>query len=221
MDKIESLSNLKMLLDEKLISQEEYDKLKLQLLQDEESTIQEVSKIIFGKKNVKSELEENYDFQEITSQMKAKARIPKWLNIFFFVIIIGLVLFYNLYDTGVINFHKKDSGYNTNKLQTYDDLEGYVNKEADEYCEQWKKASSYQNSSRRWDEQLYVDGLINNFMLSGIRETIKSNDLPENYEKKVFELFERKMKECGWSYSRDEWPGYKKTSIGIENEEKQ
>lgn len=94
-----------------------------------------------------------------------------------------------------------------NNLKTQVDLNNYVLERANAWCEVWQRACNYSNETKRWQEQVYTDGMIDNFTMSVLPAVVQNNDLPSSYIEPANELFLNKMKECGWSPNRSDWPG--------------
>ena len=97
---------------------------------------------------------------------------------------------------------------NSDHLKTYEDLKAYIDQSCEDKCSLWKTACSYNNTTKRWDEQLMVDGMINNYNYVIIPLLVQNNDLDDKYVTQAREYFDKKMEQCGWSYTRANWPGY-------------
>lgn len=95
-------------------------------------------------------------------------------------------------------------------LKTYEDLEAYLDQEGEIVCDNWKTACAYNNTSKRWEAQLQSDGTVNRYDLEIIPLLVRNNDLSESFIEKAREHWKMKMEQCGWSYDREKWPGYKK-----------
>ncbi len=129
-------------------------------------------------------------------------------GIFGIIIFIGALFFIaDLLDDKYRASRNEKSIEEGENLKTQGDLNEYALYMANQYCDRWTKACNYTNETRRWEEQLYVDGLINDFELSRLGIVIRSNDLPNSYEEGAIKMFLDRIAQCGWTSDRSKWPG--------------
>ena len=205
MDKIESLKKLKKLYDEGLLTKDEFEKMKSEIIGTDISFSDKNS--INSESKTNQPNEEDFKVKDTSPTFITKSTFSKNTKIVFYILIAIPLVVYWLYDKGVISFNSNKNQPEYDNLKTYADMEAYINKEVDNLCGTWKKACDYNNPSKKWEEQLYVDGIIENFILSVIPSVVKNNDLPEDYVMKSIDLFEKKLNDCGWSRDRTNWPG--------------
>ncbi len=100
-----------------------------------------------------------------------------------------------------------DSGkVDYDNIKTQEELNKYVQENATDKCEMWQRACANRNETRRWQEQVYVDETISNFMLDVLPTVVQNNNLPNSYIEPAKDIYLRKLKECGYSTYRSEWP---------------
>lgn len=193
MSNLDKILEIKQMLDSGVITLTEYNQLKNELLANEPKDNQPVSTT-----------SNSLNTDNISSIKESK--ISNNMKVFFITTTVVIILFSIFYDKGLINlsiFHN----INDRKLSTQQDVNDYALNEAKSLCDSWKKACSHKNETERWEQQLYVDGLINNFEYTGLYQIIQSNDLPKSYFEDAHSKFKKAIEECGWSYDRSKWPG--------------
>lgn len=202
MYKIEELKKIKKMFDDGLLSEEEYSLLKSEIITYSLNSFPNIDKNQLNKKENDSQSENNIKQEKIIAAEElpvAKPHFSKMGVIFFTAIITVLVLVYQLYDNGLNNF-KNQSEISDDNIKNLTDLETYLNREADNYCESWHKAIAFNNEQKKHEEWVRLDGMILNFETQIIPLIVKNNDLPDEYVKKGADFFNKRLSSCGYYY---------------------
>jgi hypothetical protein len=229
MDKIEKLKHLKQLLDDGILSEEEFINMKKELLNDSykekevvesqikkedlDSSTKETAKevvsdrIILDNQIKKEKFDSNKSEPVKKSFEPPKKRTSQSASIWAvsIIIIVSLAIFFKpfWYD----KFNNEDVDVASDNLKSWEDLDKFITKRADDWCVEWKEACAFKNKHKRWEEQLWVDGYVNEFILGGIPSLVRDNDLPDEFIAKADKLFNERMNGCGWYLDRTKWPG--------------
>ncbi len=220
MDKIRKLLELKKLFDEGILTIEEFDKAKNDLIGSENDKY--VTSKIEKDEKIHPKVTEETSYQKNYAQkLNAVKTSPSYLGYFFRgLIFLGFlaVTSYNFYfrekwaNESTVNgvSHTLTFQYLTEPI---DDLESnsvtgisnekelylYLDKVAAFWSSEWQKAQKFQNENRRFEEMLMVSRCIDAYPLGIYQGIILLNDLHQELGTKGRDYFKSRIKELGYN----------------------